>query len=150
MRRVGGVRRDTRAVSAVMGDDRYLTKQGTRHHYLCMPVDAQMLKGVLGLLLLRLLAEEEGYGYAIVTRLREAGFEELAEGTVYPALTRLEATGLLESFLVRSSAGPARKYYRATKAGHDELLHREASWQELVAAVEQVRSHQSTDQGVPS
>lgn len=115
-----------------------------------MPVDAQMLKGVLQLLLLRLLTEEEGYGYAIVTRLREAGFEELAEGTVYPALTRLEATGLLESFLVPSSSGPARKYYRATRAGQEELLHRESSWQELVAAVEQVRPRQIADQEVPS
>ncbi len=115
-----------------------------------MPVDAQMLKGVLQLLLLRLLVVEEGYGYAIVTRLREAGFEELAEGTVYPALTRLEATGLLESFLVRSSSGPARKYYRATTAGRDELLHREKSWQELVAAVEKVHARHTTDQGVPS
>ena len=115
-----------------------------------MPVDAQMLKGVLQLLLLRLLSQEEGYGYAIVTRLREAGFEELAEGTVYPALTRLEAMGLLESFLVRSTAGPARKYYRATPTGREELLHRESSWQELVAAVEQVRPRQNTDQEVPS
>ncbi len=115
-----------------------------------MSVDAQMLKGVLQLLLLRLLDEEEGYGYAIVTRLRHAGFEDLAEGTVYPALTRLESNGLLESFLVRSTSGPARKYYRATRAGHDELLLREASWRELVVAVEHVRRSPTIDQEVQS
>jgi len=49
--------------------------------------DAQMLKGVLALLLLSLLADEDNYGYGIVTALREAGFTDLAEGTVYPALT---------------------------------------------------------------
>ena len=53
-----------------------------------MSHDAQMLKGVLSLLLLSLLGQAEGYGYSIVTRLKAAGFEDLAEGTVYPALTR--------------------------------------------------------------
>lgn len=110
-----------------------------------------MLKGVLGLLLLRLLAAEEGYGYAIVTRLRESGFDDLAEGTVYPALTRLEATGLLESYLVRSSSGPARKYYRATDEGRRELQVREAAWRELVEGVAQVRpGHIHTNRGVSS
>ena len=103
-----------------------------------MPHDAQMLKGVLTLLLLRVLAEQDGYGYAIVTRLREAGFHDLAEGTVYPALTRLEAAGHLGAYLVRSDSGPARKYYRITPAGVAELGTREESWRELVAAVEAV------------
>ena len=103
-----------------------------------MPHDAQMLKGVLSLLLLRVLEQGDGYGYAIVTRLREAGFSDLAEGTVYPALTRLEAAGHLGAYLVRSDSGPARKYYRITPAGVAELSTREESWRELVAAVEAV------------
>ncbi len=117
-----------------------------------MGSDAQMLKGVLSLLLLSLLAEEDGYGYAIVIRLRDAGFDDLAEGTVYPALTRLETAGLLESYLVRSSSGPARKYYRATDAGRSELLLRDAAWQDLVSAVDRVRSRppRTTTQEVPS
>ena len=97
-----------------------------------------MLKGVLALLLLSLLAEQDGYGYAIVTRLRDAGFDDLAEGTVYPALTRLEAAQLLESYLERSSAGPARKYYRTTAAGRAELTARTENWRSLVAAVDTV------------
>ena len=114
-----------------------------------MPHDAQMLKGVLALLLLRVLVQQDGYGYAIVTRLREAGFHDLAEGTVYPALTRLESAGHLESYLVRSEAGPARKYYRTTAAGLAELGERESSWRELVAAVESVAaSHDTNDLGV--
>ena len=48
--------------------------------------DPQMLKGVLSLLLLELCARHEDYGYALVVRLQERGFSELAEGTVYPAL----------------------------------------------------------------
>lgn len=100
--------------------------------------DPQMLKGVLSLLLLRLLADEDGYGYAIVTRLREAGFRDLGEGTVYPALTRLERAGLLESYLVRSDSGPARKYYRTTPDGVADLAVRARAWDNLVVAVAHV------------
>ncbi|MCB1252391.1 MAG: helix-turn-helix transcriptional regulator [Austwickia sp.] len=97
--------------------------------------DAQMLKGVLSLLLLRLLAAEDGYGYAIVTSLKGAGFPDLIEGTVYPALTRLEAAGHLESYLRRSESGPARKYYRITGGGRAELARGEAAWRDLVESV---------------
>ena len=102
------------------------------------PHDPQMLKGVLALLLLGVLAEQDGYGYGIVTRLREAGFADLGEGTVYPALTRLEGAGLLESYLRASDSGPARKYYRTTPAGRAELVTRGASWRGLVASVDAV------------
>ena len=98
--------------------------------------DPQMLKGVLGLLLLSVLSTGENYGYGLVTQLRAAGFEGLAEGTVYPALTRLEASGLLESRLVRSDAGPARKYYGLTAMGRTELSARRTAWDDLVRSVQ--------------
>lgn len=97
--------------------------------------DPQMLKGVLGLLLLSILAAGDEYGYGLVLRLRESGFDDLAEGTVYPSLTRLEQAGFLESYLARSRSGPARKYYRITEAGLAELEDRRASWEHLVQAV---------------
>lgn len=97
--------------------------------------DPQMLKGVLGLLLLHLLAEQEDYGYAIVVRLHESGFTDLSEGTVYPALTRLESQGLLEARLARSSSGPARKYYRPTADGRSEMDRADRRWHQLVATV---------------
>jgi PadR family transcriptional regulator PadR len=100
--------------------------------------DPQMLKGVLSLLLLELCAEQEDYGYALVVRLQQRGFAELSEGTVYPALTRLESQGLLAARLVRSSSGPARKYYRPTAAGHAERDRARAAWRSLVAAVSTV------------
>lgn len=108
------------------------------------PHDPQMLKGVLALLLLRLLADEDGYGYGIVTRLREAGFPELAEGTVYPALTRLESAGHLGSYLQRSGSGPARKYYHLTDTGRAELAARAQAWAELVQAVQTVTTTSTT------
>jgi PadR family transcriptional regulator PadR len=97
-----------------------------------------MLKGVLGLLLLHLISAREDYGYAVVVRLHEHGFTELAEGTVYPALSRLEAQGLLEARLVRSTSGPARKYYRTTSAGRAEMARAGRMWQRLVAAVAEI------------
>ncbi|GAB77647.1 transcriptional regulator, PadR family [Austwickia chelonae] len=106
--------------------------------------DPQMLKGVLSLLLLRLLLHEDGYGYGVVTRLQGAGFPDLVEGTVYPALTRLEAAGHLESYLLKSTSGPARKYYRITDGGRAELARAEAAWSDLVAAVAAVQASPTT------
>lgn len=106
--------------------------------------DPQMLKGVLALLLLSMLDVQDGYGYGIVTRLRESGFGGLGEGTVYPALTRLETAGLLESYLARSGSGPARKYYRTTDQGRAELIRRGRSWDDLVASVARITAAAST------
>jgi PadR family transcriptional regulator PadR len=100
--------------------------------------DPQQLKGVLWLLLLRLLAEEESYGYAVVQRLQASGFADVLEGTVYPALTRLEREGRLVTRLVASPSGPARKYYRLTPAGREALSAGIEAWDRHVAAVNTV------------
>jgi PadR family transcriptional regulator PadR len=106
-----------------------------------------MLKGVLGLLLLHALSTGENYGYGLVTHLRSAGFADLAEGTVYPALTRLEAAGLLASHLVRSDSGPARKYYGLTEAGRTDLEHRRTSRIDLVRSVQTATAVDLTTRG---
>jgi len=98
-------------------------------------VDPQMLKGLVTLLLLHLLAESEDYGYALVVRLRDAGFGDMAEGTVYPALARLEQAKRVDTYLVPSDKGPARKYYRITTAGAQELERTRAAWTHLTGLV---------------
>ncbi len=100
--------------------------------------DSQLLKGVLSLLVLQLLAEQESYGYELVQRLQSAGLTDVLEGTVYPALARLEREGRVSSRLVRSTSGPARKYYRPTAAGHDALVAGAASWRSLTSIVDAV------------
>ena len=100
--------------------------------------DPQLLKGVLTLLLLRLLAERESYGYEVVQRLREAGLAGISEGTVYPALARLEREGRITARLVASNSGPARKYYRPTPAGRAALTSGTASWLSLAELVHAV------------
>ena len=112
--------------------------------------DAQVLKGILSMLLLRILHQKEDYGYSVVLRLQQLGFEGLAEGTVYPALTRLERNGLLTSRLVPSDAGPARKYYRPTKDGKAELKRATGSWVQLRANVDRVMSSNEIATATPA
>jgi PadR family transcriptional regulator, regulatory protein PadR len=100
--------------------------------------DPQLLKGVLSMVLLHLLAEQESYGYEVAQRLQAAGFADVLEGTVYPALTRLEREGRLATRLVPSPSGPARKYYRLTPAGHDALKATSDAWSRHVVSVEAV------------
>jgi PadR family transcriptional regulator PadR len=100
--------------------------------------DPQLLKGVLSLMLLHLLAEQESYGYEVVQRLQAAGLTDVLEGTVYPALSRLEREGRVAARLVSSSSGPARKYYRPTPAGYEALESGAAAWARHTAIVDAV------------
>jgi len=102
--------------------------------------DSQLLKGVLSLALLRLLAARESYGYELVGRLHELGLRQIQEGSVYPALSRLEREGSVISRLVSSNSGPARKYYRPSASGYASLAESEAAWKTLVNALEPILS----------
>ena len=106
--------------------------------------DPQMLKGVLSLLLLWLIDDREDYGYALVVRLQETGLSDIAEGTVYPALARCERAGWVDSHLVPSERGPARKYYRLTVAGREELARSLDSWNHLAGLVSTLTSRRTT------
>jgi PadR family transcriptional regulator, regulatory protein PadR len=100
----------------------------------------QLLKGVLSLLLLGLLAERESYGYELVQRLHVLGLNGIADGTIYPALARLEREGRVSTRLVTSRSGPARKYYRPTAAGYAALAAGTAGWLALTDVVNPVLS----------
>lgn len=105
--------------------------------------DPQMLKGLLGLLLLRLVADRDDYGYSLVVRLRTAGLEDITEGTVYPALARCERAAWLTAYLVPSASGPARKYYGISSDGEVELVRALESWNHLVGLVGDLTSKES-------
>jgi PadR family transcriptional regulator PadR len=77
----------------------------------------QMRKGVLDLCILKALGEGECYGYALVKALVAIPGIGVAEGSIYPLLSRLKKQGLVTTRLEESSEGPARKYYRLTPAG---------------------------------
>jgi len=77
----------------------------------------QMRKGVLDFCILKALAGGECYGYALVKSLVAIPGIGVAEGSIYPLLSRLKKQGLVSTRLEESSEGPARKYYRLTNSG---------------------------------
>lgn len=79
----------------------------------------QVRKGVLELCILNSLAKEERYGYELVKALVAVPGLEVAEGTIYPLLSRLKLQGLLTTRLQESPEGPARKYYALTGDGRE-------------------------------
>jgi PadR family transcriptional regulator PadR len=96
----------------------------------------QALKGHLDLLVLAVLARGPRHGYAIIEGLREASDEvfDLAEGTVYPVLHRLERDGALASEWTEAN-GRRRRQYRITTAGAARLEREQASWRQFSSAV---------------
>jgi PadR family transcriptional regulator, regulatory protein PadR len=99
----------------------------------------QVRKGVLELCILHALAQGEHYGYALVKGVAAVPGLHVAEGTIYPLLSRLRQEELVETRLEESPEGPARKYYALTDRGRQELEAMNRYWQGLVKAVEQVR-----------
>ena len=98
-----------------------------------------LLTGQIDLLLLSVVSRGALHGYAIIERLRllSGGAFELREGTVYPALYRLERLGLLRSE-ARAVSGRTRRTYRVTAAGLDTLAKRRSAWDRLVRDVNAV------------
>lgn len=103
----------------------------------------ELLKGSLDLMVLTLLEQEPMYGYQIVKEVgvRSAGELQIKEGSLYPALHRLEQTGLVEGFWQPRADGVNRRYYRLTAQGRAALPERKAAWQNYIAAVQGVLQH---------
>lgn len=99
----------------------------------------EMLKGTLDGIVLALLAESPAYGYEITARLREQGFAEIVEGTVYALLVRLEQKGLVDVEKVPSEKGPPRKVYSLNAQGSAHLEEFWTTWSFLVERLEQLR-----------
>jgi PadR family transcriptional regulator PadR len=98
----------------------------------------QLRKGVLDMCVLAMLARQDGYAYDIANRL--AADIGMGEGTIYPLMRRMQADGLVKTYLEESSSGPPRKYYQLTKAGHAALAAQRTEWSTFVASVAKVLS----------
>jgi PadR family transcriptional regulator PadR len=96
---------------------------------------AQLLKGVLELAVLAVIARGETYGYEILSTLEDAGFDGVGDASVYGTLRRLEQAGHLESRLVASDSGPARKYYSVTASGAEQLQAGTVTWGRISGAL---------------
>lgn len=96
----------------------------------------EMLKGTLEGIVLALLETRPAYGYEITTQLREEGFTDLAEGTVYALLVRVEQRGFVDVEKVPSEKGPPRKVYTLNPAGRAQLDEFWTTWTFLAARIE--------------
>ena len=105
-----------------------MSKQGT-----------EMLKGTLEGIVLAILSGRPAYGYEITAWLREKGFSEIAEGTVYALLIRIEQRGLVDVEKVPSEKGPPRKVYSLNRQGREHLEEFWRTWSFLAEQLEQLR-----------
>lgn len=95
------------------------------------------LKGSSNPLLLCLLELQPMYGYQIVKELeaRSQGYFKFKEGTLYPALHRLEKAGLIKGTWQSLPNGRQRRYYRLTEKGHAKLVVEKTQWQDFLTAL---------------
>lgn len=99
----------------------------------------EMLKGTLEGIVLALLFAEPAYGYEITARLREEGFSDIAEGTVYALLVRIEQRGFVDVDKIPSEKGPPRKVYSVNAQGRKYLKEFWKSWNFLTERLEQLK-----------
>lgn len=96
-------------------------------------MDKEIMKGSIDILLLSLLNQQDMYGYEIVKTLKQNSNElyNMSEGTLYPALKRLETKGWLLSYWVNADNGGRRKYYQITDDGKRELEKKLTEWNQI-------------------
>jgi PadR family transcriptional regulator, regulatory protein PadR len=99
----------------------------------------EMLKGTLEGIVLAILSGRSAYGYEITAWLREQGFSDIAEGTIYALLIRIEQRGLVDVEKVPSEKGPPRKVYSLNASGREYLDEFWRTWSFLAQRLEQLR-----------
>lgn len=99
-----------------------------------------MITRETAMMILRLLKEEDMYGYQMIKELEERSEHifSLKEGTLYPILHNLEKDGAIESFQKAAETGRMRKYYHLTKKGSKALLAKKSEWDTFQGAVNKV------------
>ena len=104
---------------------------------------SDLLQGTLDLLILRTLASGDMHGWGIAQRLQQLSQDVLQvnQGSLYPALYRLEQQGWIESAWGDSDNNRRAKYYRLTKSGRKQLAEETSSWERITAAVARVLQH---------
>jgi PadR family transcriptional regulator PadR len=98
----------------------------------------EMLKGTLEGIVLAILSGRPAYGYEITAWLRDQGFSDIAEGTVYALLVRIEQRGFVDVEKVPSEKGPPRKVYSLNAAGQEYLEEFWRTWSFLAQRLAQL------------
>ena len=102
-----------------------------------MPEQLDLLQGTLDLLILKTLALEPNHGWGIAHRIQQVSREvlQVGQGSLYPALHRLEKKGLIASEWRESENNRRAKYYELTRAGRRQLEREISEWRRLVGAI---------------
>lgn len=100
-------------------------------------MEGEILKGHLDMIVLAALAGGPAHGYAVIQeiRRRSGGAFDLPEGSIYPALHRLEKGGLLSSRWATAESGRKRRVYSMTRRGREALVGHRATWERFVSAI---------------
>lgn len=106
--------------------------------------ETEMLKGTLEGVVLAIIDRRPAYGYEITSWLREHGFADIAEGTVYAVLVRIEQRGFVDVEKVPSEKGPPRKVYTLNTQGLEQLDEFWSTWSFLSARIEELRTDTTT------
>jgi PadR family transcriptional regulator, regulatory protein PadR len=104
----------------------------------------EMLKGTLEGVVLAIVALRPAYGYELTARLRDQGFSDIVEGTVYALLIRIEQRGLVDVKKVPSEKGPPRKVYTVNAAGSEYLEGFWRTWSFLARRIEELHDTENT------
>lgn len=110
------------------------------------PSRSELLQGTLDMLVLKTLAGSANHGYAIARRIRQVSDEvlQVEEGSLYPALHRLEKRGYLKADWRRSENNRRAKFYALTPRGRTQLKREAASWEAMATAIGKVMNASST------
>ncbi|TYB69238.1 PadR family transcriptional regulator [Nonomuraea sp. PA05] len=100
----------------------------------------EMLKGTLEGIVLAILSGRPAYGYEITAWLRDQGFSDIAEGTIYALLVRVEQRGLVDVAKTPSEKGPPRKVYNLNARGREYLQEFWQTWSFLTQRLERLRT----------
>jgi DNA-binding PadR family transcriptional regulator len=111
-----------------------------------MMLDKQLIKGTIPLLILRLCAQRDMYGYQLIKAMDEGsgGVFRFSEGTLYPVLHSLEKERQLKAYW-QDMGGRKRKYYQLTDAGRAAYQHRLEQWTTFAAAIDAVLAKEAPD-----
>lgn len=105
----------------------------------------QLRKGLIELCIFNLLSRGELYGYDLAKQLTAIPGLVVTEGTIYPLLSRLRKSGLLETRLEESPSGPARRYYCLSSEGERVLILMNLYWHELMSGVNHLMAGEEND-----
>ena len=105
-----------------------------------MTISADLLRGYTDTIIMRQLAETDGYGYGISRAVAEKsdGMVQLKEATLYTAFRRMEENGLIRSYWGDEATGARRRYYSLTEPGREKLKDEITAWEKTKAVMDRL------------